>query len=72
MHFKQNQGSLHWPSLTNQESTPFMKPFVTTVTENTTTFTKNPWAFPTPVNNTFGAFPEEIFVSSMLQKFFPT
>ena len=48
-----------------------MKPFVTTVTENTTTFTKNPWAFPTPVNNTFGAFPEEIFVSSMLQKFFP-
>ena len=48
-----------------------MKPFVTTVTENTTTFTKNPWAFATPINNAFRTFPEEIFISSMLQEFFP-
>ena len=64
MHSKQNQGYSHWPCLTNlsfsKKWTPFMKPFVTTVTENTTTFTKNLWAFPTTVNNTFGTFPEEI------------
>ena len=49
-----------------------MKPFATTVTENTNTFTKNPWALPTPVNNTFGTFPEEVFVSRMLQECFST
>ena len=48
-----------------------MKPFVTTVTENITTFTKNPGAFAKPINNTFGTFPADIFISSMLQEFFP-